>query len=649
MGKALIPFFGGTPASWIGSLLFFQTSLLLGYIWAFWLLTKPIKVQVISTILLSIIAILSFRIPEAVAHPNPTILGVIWTLSKACLPACTCIFSTTLLISGWLAKQNQKIPYTIYAISNLGSLTGLLVYAFLLEPNSPISTHSQIWYLALIAFCTTLCLIGIKSLQVKETADPRENNLQENRATSEGRTTMTELGQWLGFSALACSLMIAATYLLAGEIGSNPISWVGPFGLYLLAFSISFTGKIKRSHLPIITILTLTCFCLWAIAPSTLQAVGPMLLPTLFGGCLIVLTKLYHSQPKTNYRLFLLTMAVGGSLGGLASSFLIPIIFQNPTEFFYLMLATIAIGLTSITAKKWQAVALVIGIGLLPLLAKESRNDEASPFPLHKRDSISSLKISLKGPILSILSQNTHHGSQVVGNPKIATSYYSPNSPPGLYLKSQEKPLNVGVVGLSTGTLASYAKKTDTYTFWDIDPKIPSIAKETFEYIKNSPGKINIELGDGRLKLESSNQDYDVLVIDAYSGDAIPPHLITKEALSSYKKKLEKNQGLLFIHHSTRYSNYGPIIEATAKSAGMNGITVVTTPEKIDPLSSRTRYTVLSVNDKTNIKELLKLQPNIHKIEENDNTKNSIIWTDEFNSALHTLEPKKILENWKKF
>jgi len=651
MGKTLIPFFGGAPASWIGSLLFFQTSLLLGYLWAFWLLTKPIRFQVIATATLGLIAILSFRSPEAIAHPSPTILGVIWTLTKSCLPACAFIFSTTLMVSGWLSKQNHKIPYTIYAVSNLGSLTGLLVYAFLLEPNSPISTHSQIWYTGLVVFFLLLSFLGIRSLKAQQAQGPDLSNNQTPSCTQSltPKPTHIEIGQWIAYSALACSLMIAATYLMAGEIGSNPVTWVGPFGLYLLAFSISFTGIIKKSHLPMITIITLALFCLWTIASTTLQAIGPTILPTMFGCCLIILTKLYHSQPQEDYRLYLLAMAVGGSLGGLASSFLIPIIFQNPTEFFYLSLISVTIGLASLTQKRWHAIPIALGIGLLPFLAKESRNQEPSPFPLYKRDSISSLKISLQGPVLSIVSQNTHHGSQLISDAKIATSYYSPHSPPGLYLKSQEKPLNVGIVGLSSGTLTSYSKKEDTYTFWDIDPKIPAIARDIFGYIKSSLGKVNIELGDGRLKLESSKDDYDVLIIDAYSGDAIPPHLITKEALSCYKKRLEKKNGLLFIHHSTRYSNYTPIIEATAKSLNMDSLTIVTTPEKIDPLSSRTRYTIISTDDKIKIKDLLTLKPNIHEIEKAKDVKKSIVWTDEFNSALHAIEPMKIFGNWKSF
>jgi hypothetical protein len=530
----------------------------------------------------------------------------------------------------------------VYAISNLGSLAGLLTYAFYLEPNSPIQTHSNIWYVLLIIYALLLCFLGTKAI----TSYPKKETKQQNINKEDNKPTIKELSWWILLSALACSIMIAATYLLAGEIGSNPISWVGPFGLYLLAFSICFTGKVKESYLPYITVVTLISFCMWVIAPPIVRGIGPALLVTLFGCCLIILTKLYISQPKDAYRHYLLSIAIGGSLGGLASSFLVPFIFKNPTEFFYLSLISITLGLFSITQKKWHAFAITISMALVPFLVHEHRARDGE-FPIYERDIISSLKIDLDGPVLSISSQSTSHGAEYVKDSRLPTTYYSPHSPIGLYLRSQDKPLNVGVVGLSSGTLAAYAKEGDTYTFWDIDPKIPSIAQELFGFIKNSPGKTQIELGDGRLSLEASDEDFDVLVIDAYSGDAIPPHLITKEALEIYKKRLEKKNGVLFIHHSTRYSNYTPVLENTGRSVRMDSLTIITDPSAVDDYSQRTKYTVLAIGEDKKIKDLLGLKDEIHKIDVSRRAVDPIIWTDQLNSSLHTLEPSKILHHWK--
>jgi hypothetical protein len=646
MGKSLIPFIGGVPASWIGSLLFFQTSLLLGYLWAFWLLKTPTKIQVLLTLTLAIISTLTFHTPNPTPQSNASVLNVLWTLSKTCLPACITLFSTTLLISGWLSTQNKKIPYTIYAISNLGSLSGLLLYALLLEPSLTLATQTHLWHSLLILLTLLLILLSIQTLHQQKTLHPAECTAQLNPNPSEIKKK--EIAIWIILSALACSLMMAATFLLCGELGSNPITWIAPFGLYLLAFSLSFSGKIPLRELPSITLITLGSFLIWCGSKPIQQSLGPTLLASLFGACLILLTKLYHCQsPNPNhYKTYLLCLAIGGSLGGLTSSFAIPLLFQNPTEFTILIAISLSIGSLTFTTKKHYIVALALLLAALALINpfNEQKKKSPKPFPLYKRDHLSSLKIDLQGPMLTVNSHTTLHGSQIVSSPETPTSYYSKSSPPGLYLTDQKKPLTVGIVGLSSGTLAAYAKNSDHYTFWDIDPKTTEIATNLFTYIPNSKGETQIQIGDGRLQLQNSQKDFDALIIDAYSGDAIPPHLITQEAFQIYKTKLEKKDGVLFIHHSNRYSNYQPIIEKISKSLNLNTLTIHTDPSKIDPGGAPSVYTLITSNP--NPQSLLQLNPTIHTIIPTDNLEKTPLWTDQFNSASHTILPKLILRQW---
>lgn len=587
VGKLLLPVQGGASSTWLGTMLYFQLALLLGYGWAVWLIRSRALVQVGATVALGAFALLGSRLSWVQESSWTGIGGIVLTLAVSCLPATVLLFSAGPLLHGWLGGKSKPVPYFLYAISNAGSLAAVILYPFTVERAVGLSSQMLVWHGLLGVFVGILGVAGFLYLRSVGPAHTPEKISEF--------LPLSRIATWLGLSALSCLGMLGATHHLAAEIGSTPLAWVGPFGAFLLSFMATFSGW-WRPHYTLACLgwlaVSLTGFMLSkGVSPTTVDGLAAFWTVSLTAACSFFVNGLLHaSRPLKNFSLFYLVLAAGGVAGGLFATFGVPFFFLRPSEFLAVSCVLLVLGLVRLLARRGALdVTVVLLVVLAPVvgLAVIQTRNEADGFEQLRRFrniyGYTLIKTEENGLVLS--SETTTHGTQLTVDAdarRHPTLYYTESSAVGRLLLETQKTrasLNIGVVGLGAGTLAAYARDTDRVDFWDIDPKALRIATDYFTFINDSPGRINLVQADGRKALESSPVDYDVIVIDAFTGDAVPAHLLTREALAIYTRRLGTRGGLIAIHTSSRYNTLFPIVAATAHSLGLSAAHVVTSIE----------------------------------------------------------------------
>ncbi len=661
MGKRLLPLYGGAPGTWLGAMLYFQLTLLLGYSWAAWLVRKSVTFQVGATVLLALAAILTFHLPSDDAGTPGGIGRVVSRLAFSTLPAMVLVFSTSPLMHGWLKRRGQEAPYYVYAISNAGSLLALLLYPFYIERYLHLGEQTFYWHSGLVVTAGLLAAAGFILLR-----NVRDNDSIAPITETAEDVSFSRLALWLWLGTITCVGMLGATYHLAVEIGSTPIAWVGPFGAYLLSFSVVFSGRWQRW-------MTLSTIVWLAISLTGFMVTkgftgGPVsgwraiwLLALTTGGSFLGNALLYSSRPAQRFDRFYLVLAAAGALGGLLSALVIPSLFPHPVEFSLASVALLATGLIWLVENRKPSVAIILVCVLLsPVLGlgySQSQKDILdNAWIVHLRDLYGHLLLQSNTDMIALSSDTTVHGSQYINDEaarRHPTTYYTESSGIGRVLaklQAERHSMNVGIVGLGAGTLAAYSRKGDVYDFWDIDPKVIRVARDNFFYIKDAAGKINLLQRDGRKALEQSPTDYDLIVIDAFTGDGVPAHLLTREAITVYLKRLSARDGLLVVHASTRYSKLFPVVDATSRSLGQLTLDVVT--DISDPKPDldldrvpETEYILVCAPER--LKSLSAWFP---EVEDNGRVKRQIstsqgsfvdqqlIWSDDRNAALDALQ-----------
>ncbi len=664
MGKRLLPIYGGTSGTWLGCMVFFQLALLLGYTWAAWLVQKSASFQTLATTALAFVAALSFHLPSDQADATASILRVVWRLSLCCLPAMVLLFSASPLLTGWLRRRGEEIPYYLYAISNAGSLIALLLYPFLIETKLGLSEQAFFWHGCLIIAAGLLAAAGYILRQTTPNRD-----LPPAPTAAEPLPART-LGAWLWLSALTCVGLLGATYQLAAEMGSSPLAWVGPFGVYLFSFMVVFSGRwVRWMTLTTIVWLAVSLTGFMVAKGFTAHTVNATtawwLLSLTANGSFLGNALLHNLRPAQRFERFYLVLAVGGVLGGVLSSAIIPYVLSQPIEFILASVALLITGMVWLNGARSPGVAVVTAsVLLIPVLGlglNQAGHEAIDGGKIrHVRDLYGHIMIKTDARSVVLSSDTTTHGTQLTTDAatrKHPTLYYSESSGVGRVLEKLQaaRPqLSIGVVGLGAGTLAAYARKEDTFHFWDIDPKALRVARENFTYVSESAGKIDLILRDGRKALEESKQDYDVIVIDAFTGDGVPSHLLTREALTVYFKRLAVRNGLLLVHASTRYSNLFPVVDATARTLGLSALDIITeitasTPTRDwDP--TRTEYIVVGhLEQMRQLPAWFPLEEDPERIKRTLTTMNvsvipqQLIWTDERNAAIDAFELNKFL------
>lgn len=632
VGRLLLPLFGGSPAVWNTCILFFQAMLLLGYVYVHLATRKlsfKRLLTVHSILLLVPLAVLPFALP-AWADTMPANIPELRILAILTVTIGAPFFVLATfgpLMQYWLASTRHpraKRPYFLYAASNFGSFIALLAYPFLVEPLVSLKGQAAAWTIgySLLLLLTFACMITVyRQRDLKAAA-----KVSKLLAASPWRTRL----HWTFLAFLPSSLLIGVTAYITTDVASAPLLWIIPLALYLLTFVVAF--GVKRPDAVVLRMAPLVAAGLFATLmisiftlplPLVIIVAAYLALFTLIA--LLAHGRLAAVKPApARLTEFYLWVAIGGALGGLFNGLLAPLIFNDIYEFrlalllvlplligavkplgklritvlmllspailfgvLYIVVRSPKLLLTQNTAAVVTAVALVLvyflyryrpacfSLGLIPLMLIPIGVLALQSNVLKERTFFGVIKVTETNERRVMLHGTTQHGTQHLDPQKATepTTYYHKKGPLGDIMKACQQNSGcgqIGAIGLGTGTVAAYGQTGGRLTFYEIDPKVIEIARNPryFTYIRDSKAQVTTVLGDARLSLQKDSARHDVLIVDAFSSDAIPVHLLTGEALRLYQERLTKH-GLLAVHISNRHLDLEPILKAIAQDQAL--------------------------------------------------------------------------------
>ncbi len=612
IARILLPWFGGSAAVWTTCLLFFQSALLLGYLYAHWLIQWfPTRLQTRIHALFLAVSILALPIipkdawrPSGLEGPTFRVLGLLGVTVG--LPYFL-LSSTGPLLQAWYTESRKgALPYRFFALSNAASLLALVSYPILVEP--VFSTRHQAigWSLAyagVAALCATVALRRPSAALAGEILTG--GGLKPPPAAPTWDVQLL----WVALAACASTLLLAVTNHLSQNVAAVPFLWVLPLSLYLASFILCFSGSgLYRRDWFLRFLAVALGGMAYGLAPESVNSSLILLIPLycigLFLCCMVCHGELARLKPDpAHLSSFYLMIALGGALGGifvgLIATHLFPGYFELPVgmgSFAVLLVAVLRRDPSSVFYRgRGRAAGLLLMALTVALVAdlavtirrqtKESRVMVRNFYGALRvvdlaqvpRDAVAGTPV-LEPARRKLLNGTIDHGLQFLSldRRREPTTYYGPDSGVGLALAEagRRRGLRVGVVGLGTGTLASYGRRGDHYTFYEINPLVVRLAKTEFSFLADSQAKVDIVLGDGRLSLErESPQAFDVLALDAFTGDSIPVHLLTRQAFALYFRHL-RDTGVLAVHITNRYLDLTPVVQTAAESLRKRAIVV---------------------------------------------------------------------------
>ncbi len=676
LGKYLLPWFGGSPAVWAVCMLFFQALLLAGYSYAH-LLAGLVRFerQALAHTLLLLAAIAMLPITPSVSwrlaggsYPFWRILGML-SLSAG-LPYLV-LASTSPLLQSWHARTAPaKSPYRLYSLSNLGALVAVAGYPTLIEPRVSLNGQARVWSI-LYAFFVVLCgLCAWKTLQTTKKLDPADL-CRHVAARADRAVTATRSIMWLALSACGSVMLLATTNQLCQDVAVIPLLWLLPLGLYLLSFILCFHSARWYSRLwfgiALAAALSQACYVLFGSIYVDLRVQIASYGFTLFVCCMVCHGELVRLKPDAGQLTrFYWIVAAGGALGGLIVSFGAPLIFKGFWEFHLGLAATTLLFLIALFSDPgspfrsgrpfwaWTVLytafaTLLITLGIHIMSSMEDRIDAARNFFGVLRV-LEQEKGNPGGHRLTLMHGRIEHGFQFQDPSRRnwPTSYFGPASGIGVAIRYHPRRLNpdpahenlrIGVVGLGTGTIASYCRPGDSVRFYEINSNVVRLAYRYFTYVPDCLGSVELALGDARVSMEREKdrgaaQNFDVLGIDAFSGDAIPVHLLTRECFEIYLYHL-KPDGILAFHISNRYFDLAPVIRSLAEldpRAGRTAVLISSGSNERQGTDSSDWVLITANRDFLNLKGV---QNAIKPWSSRDLP--PLLWTDDYSNLFHLL------------
>lgn len=668
VGKILLPKLGGAPNVWNTCMLFFQATLLAGYLTAH-LLAKYCSLQMQVVGFVTILCLAIFSLPFAVgeewivsllggADPSVWLLSVLVTRVA---PAFFALSVTSPLLQRWFAESGHpdgKDPYFLYSASNIGSILSLLLYPVLIEVVWGVQTQTEYWQMGFAAFMLIATICGIASWFGSERV---ENITSQAPETAEdcGVVTWKQRGLWLLLSAVPSSLMLGVTTYVSTDVSSMPMIWVVPLVLYLLTFVIAFSKReIVSSYWVgrISALLILTVTVTWVTGANDPPIViVPMHLLMFFTATLFCHQRLVANRPHASHLTeFYLWMSIGGVVGGLFNALIAPNLFVSILEYPIAMLiasllresspeeteqskenqraktvmfgaiifslvgglnifATSSVGswlvesLSSVlplSIEQWTTLMCyglpaclilhqlerraLFTTGLAAILALSVWHEATDPEVIARGRNFYGTILTAHselsgGDTIRMSYGNTVHGWQWTDEDRrrVPLTYYGENSGIGKLIAAQQEnrdSVRIGAIGLGGGTLAATLRPTDSMIYYEINPHVVEHAEEHFTYLSDARERgavADVRLGDARLVLENELRSdnagsYDILVIDAFSSDSIPVHLMTQECLQIYLGHLAED-GVLAFHITNRFLNLEPVLGRLAEKNDLAG------------------------------------------------------------------------------
>ena len=616
LARLLLPYFGGGAQIWTAALLFFQTALLGGYLYAH-LLSRFANLtrQRFWHSGLLLLAVASLLLLDAKPDPQAAPLsGILSYLALAIGLPYLLLSATAPLVQHWFAaRYPQQSPYRLYALSNLGSFAALLSYPFLVEPYLALPQQQAYWNVGFILFSGCILVLLWHSLAQSKLLPAAPLTLRRGHSV-----------RYLALSAAGVVLLLAVTQQLTQNVPPVPFLWVVPLALYLLSFTLVFNRDswyqraIWLYLFAICLVVALLLFYLGRQFDWLSQLLLYLML--LFSGCMLCHGELARSKPsREQLTAFYLLLAAGGVLGGLLVNLLAPLLFSRYWEFPLVLLAILWL----VTLHNWRrqavwktATALLAGgffIGSFLLIEQQlGRQDISSSRNFY--GSLIVRDVELNGQWQrQLIDGTTSHGAQYLDERKAMQplSYYRPGTGVALAIahflpadparsSSQLSQRHLGLVGLGAGALAAYGRSGDLLQFYEINPAVIEAAQQHFSYLAQSEAQIRLQLGDARQLLqqqlaEQGSQQFDLLVLDAFSSDAIPQHLLTTEALALYWQHLLPD-GVLAVHVSNNYLDLSSVLRNQAAALGLEAVFIPTPADADNPAA--TEWVLLSRNQR---------------------------------------------------
>jgi hypothetical protein len=583
VAKEMLPWLGGGAAVWGTCMVFFQSLLLIGYLYAHasirWLGTRA--QALLHLVLLATGAATLFFPPShpsdfAVAHPISASLQFL--VLRIGLPYLV-LSSTTPMVQAWYSRiHTGALPYRLFALSNLSSLLALAAYPFAVEPALDLDWQIKLWRWAYAAFAVFCAWIALRAAG----HNARSKAWVQQRSTSvanwRGRL------RWLALAWCSSALLLGVTNNLCQNIAPMPLMWIAPLAIYLLTFVLCFDRE--GWFRPAVYRLVVPCALVglvWVDANADLRAYAaiPVSLAGLFVACMFCHGQLAALKPAaSDLTSFYLFLSLGGALGGVFVGLAAPVLFHDLFEMRIAIAVCIVLTLRFLfdyRSKAFLAAAAVITIVLFRFLLGVS--DRAPLFEGRNFYGALAVKESVDvdgQTVREMVHGRVAHGGQMLSpaDRQEPRYYYGRESGIGRTLTRPGANRRVGIVGLGAGTIAAYGRPGDDYRFYEINQLVADSAYAYFSYLRDSRARVSVAQGDARLTLDAETpQHFDALALDAFSGDSVPVHLLTQEAFRGYLRHLSPD-GILAVHVSSRYLDLAPVVAVTTASLGMQAVLV---------------------------------------------------------------------------
>jgi hypothetical protein len=650
VAKLILPQLGGSPAVWTTCLVFFQVLLLLGYLCSNWLSHRSMQQQIFIQVAVEVAGLSCLPIVLKVRTEQlldlPAVVAVLILLASSVALPFLALSGISPLLQHWFERMGRSAsPYAFYGASNLGSMASLILYPLWIEPHFGLALQAKAWA---VLYTLMLILIGCCGFSAWIATGHPKQHLSTKLGEDSPPPNRQQCRRWLILSAIASSLLSGTTICASVKIAPFPMLWAFFLGLYLLSLVLVFAP----------TPIFLSNWGVALVSPIVATGIIAEFLPEAASSSILAIVKLNvvwvgffliawachgelaRTKPAARYLTrFYLWIALGGALGGAFNALIAPVLFKAGREYEIVLILSLIL-LPKVKGKFWNLVswsgllslaiaALMLANGIYPF------NDHSNSVVAIDRSFFGSYVITddTEKQIRYLRHGITLHGTEFL-DPAISNkpvSYYSRSGPLGDIFNNLRIPAaHVGVVGLGSGTIAAYSQPGEIWKFYEIDPLIIKFAQTYFSFLKQAQAPVAMQPGDARIELSRNRDLYDILIIDAFTSDAIPQHLLTQEAMQIYLSHLTPD-GVIAFHISNRYLTLAPILERITSKLDLHGLT------RIDEVSSTTQAKTATTTSQwvAIAQNQARLQPLSTK-QWQPLPPGHTLWTDDLNSIIST-------------